>query len=309
LCNKDIQKIITDTLRNGEKGNVYYCEKCQLGVLDDKQSETDLKKFYNKDYRSKFKPELNKVSNPKELFDIYSNFQEERINLIKKFLTPKMKLLEIGCSAGMFLFQIKKYVQEVVGIDYDLKSVQFASKKCGCRVFDVDIEKTGLKEQTFDIICLFQTLEHLKNPQQFIEKIKKYLKPEGIIYLEVPNFHDALIHAYNLPNHYKFYFHSAHLWYFTEKSLSALMDKAGFKGQIFFNQDYNILNHMHWLSVDAPQSSCLPGLSPPLLPLRPSFDSDKKEKLDRFIKQADGEYKKLLTELKITSNLSFIGKK
>lgn len=309
LCNKNTQKIITNRLRNGEKRNVYYCEGCEMAMLDDNRLDVDLKRFYNEDYRKKFKPKLNKVSTPQELFDIYSKFQESRIKLIKKFLTKEMRLLEIGCSAGMFLFHIKNYVREIVGIDYDSKAAHFASKKCSCPVFDTDIEDTGLNKQAFDIICMFQVLEHVRNPCEFLKKCEKYLKPNGIIYIEVPNLHDALIYAYNLPNHYNFYFHFAHLWYFTAKSLNILMKKVKFEGQIYFTQDYNILNHMHWISVDTPQCDCIPGLSLPCLPLRDSLESYKKEELNSFIQRMDFEYKEMLAKLGITSNISFIGRK
>ena len=309
LCNRDRRKVITDRLRDGEKRNVYYCKDCKIAMLNDNRSDVDLKRFYNKEYRKKFKPKLDRFSNPQEVFDIYSNFQESRVKLIKKFLTKEMRLLEIGCSAGMFLFHIKNYVREIIGIDYDSKAAHFASKKCLCQVFDTDIEDTGLDEQTFDVICMFQVLEHVKNPCAFLARYSKYLKPKGIIYVELPNLQDALICAYDLPNHYNFYFHSAHRWYFTAKSLKILMKKVKFNGQIYFTQDYNILNHMHWISVDAPQRDCIPGLSLPRLPLRDSLELHKKEKLNRFIQKMDFEYKEMLAKLGITSNLSFIGRK
>ncbi|MFC1674282.1 class I SAM-dependent methyltransferase [Candidatus Omnitrophota bacterium] len=309
LCNNDTSFIIANKLRNGNKKNVYYCKKCDLGMLDYKRSDKDLKIFYNRNYRKEFKPRLNKAPDLKELFDIYSNFQANRIKLIKKFLTKKMKLLEIGCSVGMFLFHVKKYVKEITGIDYDSESAHFASRKCLSPIFDVDIENTNLKEKTFDIICMFQVLEHIKNPYEFLMKYRKYLKPNGIIYVEVPNLHDALIYAYGLPNHYNFYFHKAHLWYFTAKSLKILMKKVGFDGRIYCAQDYNILNHMHWISVDAPQDDCIFGLSLPRLPLRGQLGSHKKKELNNFIMRMDFEYKKILTKLGIASNLSFIGRK
>lgn len=308
LCGNKTNLIIAKELRNSEKRDVFYCQECALGMLNNNVSETELKKFYESAYRKQFKPKLDKSSNPKELFDIYVKFQGDRIKYLKKYLKKDMRLLEIGCSAGMFLSQVKKYVKEVVGLDYDSRSARFAAKRCKCKVYDCGIEETGLKEGYFDVICMFQVLEHTKNPHEFISKAKKYLKDNGIICIEVPNLFDALIYAYNLPNHYKFYFHSAHLWYFTAKSLGSLMKGLGFDGKIYFTQDYNILNHMHWIAKDAPQKDCVAGLSVPGFLLRGN-KPQKIEELNKFIRKIDDEYKRTLQKLGITSNIIYIGKK
>lgn len=308
ICGKETNKIIATKIRGGENRNVYYCKKCELGMLDDAKNEEELKKFYSKEYRKKFKPKINEKTNPQKLFDTYSPFQQNRINLIKKHLRKNARLLEIGCSSGMFLYQIKKYVKEIVGIDYDLESAKFASKKCGCHIFTNEIEKTNLKKKSFDIICAFQTLEHIKNPHNFLSTVVQYLKQDGIIYLEVPNLKDALIYAYDLPYHYNFYFHSAHLWYFTDKSLKKICDKIKLEGKIYFSQDYNFLNHMNWIINDLPQKSCIPGLSAPVLPIKSNTPKKIKESLNKFIRKTDEDYKRTLTKLGIASNLSFIGK-
>jgi SAM-dependent methyltransferase len=310
LCGKVTNSIITDKLRSNEKRKVFYCKQCKLGFLDhNKLDPKSLKQFYKNEYRTKFKPKLSAPSDPAELFEIYSNFQGDRINKVRNIAKKDMKLLEIGCSAGMFLFHIKKYVKEVVGIDYDTRSAEFAAKKCGCRVFDKDIEETGLKKESFDIICMFQSLEHIDNPLDFVKRISRYLRPGGILCVEVPNLHDVLAYGYSLPGHFNFYFHSAHLWYFTEKSLLSLMRKSGFKGKVFFTQDYNFLNHMHWLSADIPQGDCISGLSRPKLALRANLEPSKKKGLSNFFNKVNDDYTKLLSNLKITSNIHFIGRK
>lgn len=309
LCKRETDFIISRELREKEKANVYYCRKCKLGMLDNSRLDLDLKLFYKNNYRKKFKPVLNKRSNPETLFNIYSRFQRDRIRLLSPYLSKKMSLLEVGCSSGMFLYHIKKYVKNIFGIDYDINAAKFTSKKCSCPVFVEDIENTGLKKESLEAICMFQSLEHFRNPYESIMNLRQYLKKGGIIHIEVPNLCDSLIYAYNLSNHYKFYFHRAHLWYFTENSLKILMKKAGFKGKIYFTQDYNILNHMHWLSVDAPQNDCLQGLSSPILPLRKNLEINKAKELGNWINKIDSDYKKLLSRLKITSNIHFIGKK
>ena len=142
LCHNDTRMVIASELRHGERSKVYYCRKCHLAMLGSKISLPQLKRFYRKDYRKKFRPNLSKESNPQELFEVYKNFQEGRLSLIRRYLGKDKRLLEIGCSAGMFLYQVKKHVKETVGIDYDSKSVAFATEKCSCAIFDRDIEET-----------------------------------------------------------------------------------------------------------------------------------------------------------------------
>jgi 2-polyprenyl-3-methyl-5-hydroxy-6-metoxy-1,4-benzoquinol methylase len=271
-------------------------------------TEEELRAFYRRQYRKKFKPALHKPSQgPGELFNIYSRFQAGRVALIKKYLTKKTRLLEIGCSAGMFLSQVKPFVKEITGIDYDRASARFAARKCNCKTYDVGVSEAGFLAHQFDVICLFQVLEHVRDPLAFLGDIKKYLTPGGRIFVEVPNLEDSLIAAYDLPNHYNFYYHAAHLWYFTRKSFLSLMKKSGFTGEVYFSQDYNFLNHMHWLSADGPQADCIAGLAEPRLPLRAGLAGCKKKALQGFISRVNGEYKELLSRLELTSNMSFIG--
>lgn len=308
LCHKNIRTVIAKELRGGEKSPVFYCSNCQLGMLGSPLSQRELKNFYDKSYRKTASPKLGMPTNPQELFEAAVSFQSDRLRLLKERFSKKKRLLEIGCSAGMFLWHARDYVREVVGIDYDSRSAKFASRKCGCKVYTTDIEQTDLKENSFDIICAFQTLEHAKDPVDFVRKYKKYLKRGGTMAIEVPNLRDALLYAYNLPNHKKFFFHASHLWYFTEKSLSRLMKSCSFKGSIYYIQDYNIFNQMNWVINDEPQPSPIPGLSEPFFNFRKGIEPQIKSALNNFINEANLAYKKKLTELKITSNIFYIGK-
>lgn len=309
LCNENRTEIISGELRGGEKLPVYYCRQCKLGMLGLKPDNKDLKNYYKKDYRKIASPRLGHQTNPRELFNLAVPFQEDRIKLLNKHFDKNKRLLEIGCSAGMFLWHARKFVKEAVGIDYDGNSAKFAARKCGCRTYSTEVEKTDLKPGSFDLICLFQTLEHVKNPADFILSLKKYLKSGGIMAIEVPNLRDVLVYAYDLPNHRRFYYHISHLWYFTEKSLSKLTKICGLKNEkILHIQDYNIFNHINWILNDCPQSSSLPGLSSPIVPFRKNIEPAIKTQLVSFIKKMDYSYKEKLSELKMTSNIFLIAR-
>ncbi len=306
ICDQKTSTSITNELRAGEKVPVLYCANCDLGMLDGNVDTS--KDYYREEYRQKASPVLGTIQDAEGLFNTAVDFQEDRIRLLKEHLGKDKRLLEVGCSAGMFLWHAKDLVKEVVGIDYDASSAAHAAKKCSCKVYDRDIEETDLAEGSFDIICAFQTLEHVADPIAFISKYAKYLKQDGVMAIEVPNLHDALVYAYNLPNHAKFFYHVSHPWYFTEKSLLKVMEKAGLQGKVTHIQDYNILNHMNWILNDKPQPSNLAGLSKPALPLRDNAPEDIKKALSDFMVDMDSAYKQKLAGLKITSNIFFIGK-
>src|SRR3989344_1623901 len=308
LCHQTTGNIIARELRGGEPIPVFYCEHCQLGMLSTIAPKQVLKKFYATEYRKIASPRLGQATNPKELFELALPFQSERIKLLKKYFGKSKRLLEVGCSAGMFLWHARKYLGEVVGIDYDQRAARFAAKQCACQVFNTDITSTSLKTGSFDIICAFQTLEHVSDPVAFIAQYKKYLKPGGVIAIEVPNLRDALVSTYDLPNHAKFFYHLSHPWYFTETSLQKLMRANGFNGRVFYVQDYNLFNHVNWILNDRPQASNTLGLCSPQLPFRQTVSAEVKTKLTGFIKKIDEDYKRKLKQLKLAANIFYLGK-
>jgi SAM-dependent methyltransferase len=289
LCQNNLTNILTDTLRDGTKKNVYFCDDCDLGVLDNQKTQLELRQYYQHIYRT---------DRPEKLFADFFPFQQDRLKLLKHYLNKNVKLLEVGCSAGMFLNHVKGKVKEIVGLDYDTNSAKFTSELCACKVYS---DETKLPKSHFDIICIFQTLEHVYNPELFLADILKSLKPNGLVYIEVPNLYDALASTYDVPSYYKFFFHLAHLWYFSEKSLISLMRKLGIKGKIKFIQDYNILNHLAWANTGLLQDY-IAGRADPNILLK------KNQELNKFFVDMDKQYKNLLVKLKITSNLHFIGR-
>jgi len=309
LCGKKVVRVLTPTIRGGIKREVLHCADCDLGILSGGLQEGEAEKFYKKEYRKKHSHNVQAGAGAKELFEVYEPFQHDRLRLLKPYFGKNKKLLELGCSAGMFLYHARRYVKEVVGVDYDASAAAYAAKVCKCVTYDTDLSKTPLAKESFDIVCAFQTLEHVVDPVQFLKMSGEYVKKDGILAIEVPNLHDALVSLYNLPNHHQFYFHETHVWYFSEKSLQRIMKKAGFEGALYFVQDYNVLNHLHWADIDAPGKGGVNGLGPPALPLRTTASAKTRKAVTDLLVKFDADYKQALAQHKVTSNLFFIGKK
>ena len=146
-------------------------------------------------------------------------------------------------------------------------------------------------------------MEHVEDPIAFLKTLKKVTRPGGEIFIEVPNLRDPLLSVWDVQSHKKFFYHSAHLHYFTENTLIKIAQKAGFNIaniEINFTQDYNLLNHLHWVMNDVPQENCLVGMSEVHLN---GIDDIIPGWLSEELKLLNGKYIERLVANKKTSNI------
>lgn len=103
------------------------------------------------------------------------------VDLVSKY-RPK-SLLEIGCGSGEFLQKVVSGVDVALGVDINPDAICRARAK-GLLVTDQPIAKL---EQSFDMIVLFEVLEHLKAPGEMLTTMVDRLNPGGLLVLAVPN--------------------------------------------------------------------------------------------------------------------------
>lgn len=113
---------------------------------------------------------------------------QRNINRLKEILKYKKngKLLEIGCGKGGFLKLATKHF-DIEGMDISEYALNSARKILGDHVYGGNIETASLKSGYYDVIVVFNLLEHLKNPRAVIKKLHKGLKRGGIVIGSVPN--------------------------------------------------------------------------------------------------------------------------
>lgn len=204
--------------------SIVKCNKCNLiyvnPILD---SEKYLKAYQSKTYQ-------NIVKSLGEKSHIYrvKRFGEERTNYLKNFLKNKKKinLLDIGCSTGFFIEAAKKEGWNCEGLELNPSAVNFGLKR-GLRIFQSTLENFKTKKK-YDIITLFDVLEHLSNPRQMINQTKKLLKKNGLLYVYVPNWNCASRILMKEQNCH-FIWPTHHLTYFTPKTLQSFFNKLKFK--------------------------------------------------------------------------------
>ncbi len=136
------------------------------------------------------------------------------------------KVLDIGCGTGDFLAIAQKYKWEIAGVEPDAQARTIAAQKTGIEIHSNDW-LSQIPDHSFDAITMWHVLEHVPNLAEQIETLKRIIKPNGSIFIAVPNFksHDATHYkefwaAYDVPRH---------LWHFSQKSIKSLFGKENMK--------------------------------------------------------------------------------
>ncbi|MDD5229579.1 MAG: class I SAM-dependent methyltransferase, partial [Methylococcales bacterium] len=155
----------------------------------------------------------------------------ERYKRLETHLMGKKNVLESGSGGGEFSYLLTKKGFDISAIEPNEGYGNYSKEQYGLNVqigFAQNLEFTA---ETFDFITMSHVLEHVDNPTTMLEKLRLWLKPNGILALEVPNV-EAVCQS---P---KSTFHIAHLFNFNPETLALLAEKIGFSVvQSFLSDD------------------------------------------------------------------------
>ncbi|NCO11509.1 hypothetical protein CO038_04660 [Candidatus Pacearchaeota archaeon CG_4_9_14_0_2_um_filter_39_13] len=111
------------------------------------------------------------------------------LDLIKRRAKKEGSFLDAGCGNGDFLLVLKKKFagMKLKGLDYSKREVDEAKRR-GLDAERVDFEKgTNLKKESFDFAYAGEVIEHLYNPDYFLEQMNSSLKKGGYLLITTPN--------------------------------------------------------------------------------------------------------------------------
>jgi len=154
------------------------------------------------------------------------NFRDRVDNL--KQLIPnlaELDLFEIGCAYGFFLEETRGVVRRAAGIDISAEAVALARKERGVHAECGDYLAMRFDRQ-LDIVVMWDTIEHLKRPDCFIEKIAHDLRPGGYVALTTGDV--GSLNARLRGGRWRMIHPPTHLHYFSIPTLSRLLSRYGF---------------------------------------------------------------------------------
>jgi 2-polyprenyl-3-methyl-5-hydroxy-6-metoxy-1,4-benzoquinol methylase len=154
------------------------------------------------------------------------------------------RLLDFGCGGGEFLCRMRDQGWKVTGMDASLEVVRELRERLGLRAYAGTLPHPKLHPNTFDVVCMWSSLEHVHQPLEALRAAYRLLTPGGRLYLTVPNFE-------SWP--YRWFRHNwfglelpRHLTHFTASTLRTMVEVAGFRIQMM-----RMVAHPEWLRRSA----------------------------------------------------------
>jgi SAM-dependent methyltransferase len=148
-----------------------------------------------------------------------------------------LRLLDIGCGTGGFLKYARAKGIEVYGFDASAAQVRYAQGELAnirqAASLSEYLESLDSPEIRFDIITLWDVLEHIRNPLEFLLSLRDVLQPDGLLYISVPNgraMHwKRRIYAMLGQNRDREWAPWEHVFYYSPTSLKSCLKKSGFE--------------------------------------------------------------------------------
>ena len=148
------------------------------------------------------------------------------LDIIEELVARKNKIIDIGAGPGFFLQQTIARKWKATGVEFNQFSVK-KLKSIGIHVIDQPMHQANIENGAFDCATIWAVLEHIINPNEFLQDIHKILTPDGILAVIVPNFDSLVVRI--LHDKCVTFGGESHVNHFNEKTLTQMMKNNHFE--------------------------------------------------------------------------------
>lgn len=160
------------------------------------------------------------------------------MNLIEKYSPQRGKLLDVGTAGGSFLAVAKGRGWEVAGCEPNKWMTEWGKKEYGIEIVPGTIFDMELQDNSFDVVTLWDVLEHTPDPKLILKECNRVLKPGGLLVVNYPDINSLIA---RLMGRRWVFLLSVHLYYFTVETIKVMLAQTGFK---------LLKKRRHWQSLE-----------------------------------------------------------
>jgi 2-polyprenyl-3-methyl-5-hydroxy-6-metoxy-1,4-benzoquinol methylase len=204
--------------------DIVKCQNCGFVYTDFKPSKKFLRDYYQTDYFEKGERKHSYNSYADQKLALQKTFKHK---IKKLYLHPKGTVLDIGCAYGFFISEVpRSWIK--YGVEISKHAVMIARNKNPQAIIKEGVLTSNLfSSNKFNLITLWDVVEHLNNPKESLNIVYKKLKNGGKVVLTTGDVGSFLAktqkinwHLYNPPQH---------LSYFSAQTITQLLKETGFK--------------------------------------------------------------------------------
>lgn len=214
------------------------CSHCGLIAVSNPPVSSSLSAWYDEAYYTGgnelvYQDYLGSADSRKEIF-------RTRLRDLRKFFVTPGKLIEIGAAYGLFLDVAREEGWKTLGVELSPVSSEYARQRLSLDVVTGDLASIHVNEP-FDVAVGWDVIEHLSDPLGTLTRLNKLLRMDGLVVLSTGNAACVGVLLYGARWH--MFAPPWHLYYFTPKTLRAMLEKAGmevflvtYRGNPLFNR-------------------------------------------------------------------------
>ncbi len=207
------------------RGRIVRCSNCGLVRRDPAPSPRELAAIYQSE-------EYFRVTTPGAIGygdyyadeHIYRPYFQRKLKRLSRFRPPPGRLLEIGAAAGYALDEARNAGWDTQGLEISPSAARFARERFGLRVDEGGVEDLVADEE-WDVILLFQTIEHVTDVRGTLHALRRALRRAGVLFITTPD-HGSWIRKVSR----RFWpsYRPEHVIYFDRRTLSTFLQQASF---------------------------------------------------------------------------------
>jgi 2-polyprenyl-3-methyl-5-hydroxy-6-metoxy-1,4-benzoquinol methylase len=165
---------------------------------------------------------------------------DKALGRIEGLRPQKGRLLDVGTAAGAFLGAAKARGWEVEGCEPNRWMAEWGSRHYGVFIRAGELFDQEYPQKSFDVVTLWDVVEHTPDPARVLSRISELLKPGGLLIINYPDRGSWI--ARLLGRRWPF-LSSVHLYYFRRETLSRMLEGHGFEVA-------QLRPHFQWLELD-----------------------------------------------------------
>ena len=202
------------------------CSACALAYIDNPPTPEELKRLYSG--AANYHAEL---QDPKsDAYAAMARTADQHLRIVRKYRSNG-RLIDIGCSTGLFLDRAARSGFHVEGVEYSSDSADYARTAFGVTVTEGDVRDAPAGP--WDVLTMFDVIEHVRDPAADMRAAADLLASGGLFIVSTPDI-DGLFPrlSYRLAKKLDYWPHPEppyHLFQFSKRTLAAMLEKNGFE--------------------------------------------------------------------------------